>query len=262
MPTPSSYIETFTVDGRPVRCRILDAASASTQTILSLPLIFLHGLGCSSDSWRPALDRLAERQPDCPAYVPDMPGFGCSPGPKAALGMEELGDWIVRLMDVLGIQRAHLAANSMGCQVALAIARRHPDRVGGIVLAAPTAGERYIPFWRYAVGLMLDGFWEPFAYSAVLTRMCFQMGLIRYLETTKKMLEDEPITHAAEVDAPCLILRGGKDSIIPDSAARRLVAALPKGEFLRLPGASHALQFGCPVEFVEIALTFWQRAEA
>lgn len=262
MPTPSSYIETFTVDGRPVRCRILDAASASTQTILSLPLIFLHGLGCSSDSWRPALDRLAERQPDCPAYVPDMPGFGCSPGPKAALGMEDLGDWIVRLMDVLGIQRAHLAANSMGCQVALAIARRHPERVGGIVLAAPTAGERYIPFWRYAVGLMLDGFWEPFAYSAVLTRMCFQMGLIRYLETTKKMLEDEPITHAAEVDAPCLILRGGKDSIIPDSAARRLVAALPKGEFRRLPGASHALQFGCPVEFVEIALTFWQRAEA
>ena len=262
MPTPSSYIETFTVDGRPVRCRILDAASATPQTILSLPLIFLHGLGCSSDSWRPALDRLAERQPDCPVYVPDMPGFGCSPGPKAALGMEELGDWVVRLMDVLGIQRAHLAANSMGCQVALALARRHPDRVRGIVLAGPTAGERYIPFWRYAVGLVLDGIWEPLLYSAVLTRMYSQMGLLRYLQTTRKMLEDEPIIHAAQVKAPCLILRGAMDGIIPDSVARRLAASLPGGEFRRLPGASHALQFSRPLEFVEIALTFWQRAEA
>ena len=72
--------------------------------------------------------------------------------------MEELGDWVVRLMEVLGLKYAHLAANSMGCQVALAIARRHPERVGGAVLVGPTSGERYIPVWRYASGLVLDGF--------------------------------------------------------------------------------------------------------
>jgi len=199
---------------------------------------------------------------DCPVYVPDMPGFGCSPGPKAAMGMEELGDWVVRLMGEMGVKRAHLAANSIGCQVALAIARRHPDRVGGVVLVGPTAGERYVSFWRYASGLVLDSFREPFVYTAVLTRMYFQMGLIRYLETTKKMLEDEPIVHGAEVKAPCLILRGAIDGIIPDSVARRLAASLPGGEFRRLAGASHALQFSRPREFVEIALTFWRRAEA
>ena len=69
--------------------------------------------------------------------------------------MEELADWAVRLMDALGVDRAHLAGNSMGCQVALALARRHPARVGGLVLVGPTAGERYIPFWRYALGLLL-----------------------------------------------------------------------------------------------------------
>jgi 2-hydroxy-6-oxonona-2,4-dienedioate hydrolase len=262
MPPISSRIEKFTVDSRPVRCRILGTTPGNAAPALYLPLFFLHGLGCSSDSWQPALDRMAERQPDSPVYAPDMPGFGCSPGPRAALGMEDLGDWVVRLMDALGVQRAHLAANSMGCQVALAIARRHPERVGGIVLVGPTAGERYIPFWRYALGLVLDGVREPFVYTAVLTRMYVQMGLIRYLETTKKMLEDEPINHAAEVDAPCLILRGGNDGIIPDAVARRLAAALPKGEFRRLPGASHALQFSRPVEFLEIALTFWERTEA
>ena len=176
--------------------------------------------------------------------------------------MEELGDWVLRLMDELGLKRAHLAANSMGCQVALAVARRHPERVGGVVLVGPTAGERYIPFWRYASGLVIDGFREPFVYTAVLTRMYSQMGLIRYLETTKKMLEDEPIIHGRKVKAPCLILRGAVDGIIPDSVARRLAASLPEGEFRRLAGASHALQFSRPREFVEIALTFWERMEA
>ena len=65
-----------------------------------------------------------------------------------------------------------------------------------------------------------------------------------------------------EVRAPCLILRGQHDGIIPDAVARRLAAALPGGEFQRLQGAAHALQFSRPQEFVEIALAFWARAEA
>ena len=262
MPSYPLRLEILSVDGRPVRCRILDAVSSPASASLRLPLLFLHGLGCSSDAWQPALNYLARRQFGRPVFVPDMPGFGCSPGPHLAMGMEELADWAVHLMDALGVERAHLAGNSMGCQVALALARRHPERVVGLVLVGPTAGERYIPFWRYALGLLLDGCREPVIYTAVLARMYFQMGVPRYLATTVKMLEDEPIAHAADVQAPCLILRGQHDGIIPDSVARRLAAALPRGEFQRMRGAAHALQFSRPQEFVEIALAFWARAEA
>lgn len=261
--TPSPLrLETVTVDDRPVHCRILDSSSAfQPPASTRLPLLFLHGLGCSSDAWGPALDCLTVRRFGGMVYVPDMPGFGCSPGPREALGMEELADWVARLLDTLGVPQVHVAGNSMGCQVAMALARRHPKRVGGLVLVGPTAGEQYIPFWRYALGLVLDGCREPLLYTAVLTRMYFQMGVPRYLATTAKMLEDEPIVHAAEVRAPCLILRGGRDGIIPDSVARRLAAALPFGEFQRLRGAPHALQFNRASEFVEIALAFWERAE-
>ncbi len=54
----------------------------------------------------------------------------------------------------------------------------------------------------------------------------------------------------------------GRVTIIPDRAARRLAAALPRGEFRRLSGTAHALQFSRPREFVETALPFWARAEA
>ncbi len=256
-------LQTITVDARPVLCHVLDPAPPSVYSPpLRLPLLLLHGLGCSSEAWRPTLDLLADRCLPVPVFVPDMPGFGCSPGPPEALGMADLADWTANLMDVLGVKRAHLAANSMGCQVALALARRHPERVGGLVLVGPTVGGQSISFGRYAFGLLLDGVQEPPIYNLRLARMYAQMGVPRYLGTTRKMLEDEPLLHADEVRAPCLIVRGMRDGIIPDPVARRLAAALPRGEFRRLSGTAHAAQFSRPREFVETALPFWARAAA
>lgn len=262
MMSPASRLLSVSVDGRSVGCHTLDPAPPSAySTLLRLPLILLHGLGCSAEAWQPTLDTLAERRLPCPVFVPDMPGFGCSPGPADALGMEELADWTARLMDTLGLERAHLAGNSMGCQVALALARRRPRRVGGLVLVGPTVGGQSVSFWRYAVGLLLDGVQEPPNYNLRLTRMYAQMGVPRYLATTRRMLDDEPLLHAAEMRAPCLVVRGARDGIIPDRIARRLAAALPHGEFRRLSGTAHALQFSRPREFVETALPFWARAE-
>lgn len=254
-------LQTLTVDARPVSYHILDASPSVHSPPLCLPVVLLHGLGCSSEAWRPSLDFLADRCLPVPVFVPDMPGFGCSPGPKEALGMAELADWLARLLDTLGVERAHLAGNSMGCQVALAFARQHAERVGGLVLSGATVGGRTISFWRYALGLLADGIQEPPLYNLRLAGMYAQMGLVRYLTTTRKMLEDEPLLHADEVRAPCLVMRGARDGIIPDRAARLLAAALPRGEFRRLSGTAHALQYSRPREFVETALPFWARAE-
>lgn len=257
-----SRLHLVPVDGRTVQCHVLDPRPRPAfSSSVRLPLILLHGLGCSSEAWKPTLEVLAERGLCCPVLVPDMPGFGCSPGPKEAMGMADLADWTVRLMDAMGLERVHLAGNSMGCQVALALARRHPHRVGGLALVGPTVGEDYISFWRYAVGLLLDGIQEPLNYNVRLVRMYAQMGIPRYLGTTRKMLEDEPLRHVDEVRAPCLIVRGARDGIIPDAVARHLAAALPRGEFRRLNGTAHALQFSRPRELVETALPFWALAE-
>jgi 2-hydroxy-6-oxonona-2,4-dienedioate hydrolase len=248
-------LQMLTVDDRAVGVLTLDAPNSSH----SLPVILLHGLGCSSDAWRPMLGVLAQRQVSVPVYVPDMPGFGCSPGPKKALNIPELADWLVRLMDTLGISQAHFAGNSLGGQVLLALARRHPARIGRLVLIGSTVGGQYISLARYAAGLVLDGMQEPLLYSAVLARMYAKMGLVRYLATTRAMLEDEPLEHTDEIQAPCLVLRGARDGIIPDAVARRLAAALPHGQFRRISGAAHAMEFTHPREFTEIALSFWAR---
>ena len=244
------------VDGRPVCCRVVPAK----QTILprEWPRLLLHGLGCSARAWGPALPLLDGAGT---VYAPDMPGYGSSPGPEHAMSMAELGDWACRLLDSLKIERAHVASHSMGCQVALALARRHPDRVGGIVLLGPTTGSRDVLFSRYAAGLALDGLFEPPLYTLTLAGMYLQMGPRRYGETVRAMMDDDPIAHAKEVGAPCLVVRGAHDVIIPDRTARHLTAVLPDARYVVVERAAHAVQFHRPQAFADLAHPLWRRAE-
>src|SRR5438046_1071077 len=125
----------ITLDGRRVRCRTLRPAAPHEQrAAIGLPLLLVHGLACSADVWEPALRCLERDRLDQPVLAPDKPGYGHSPGPEEALGIAEMADWSARLLDTLRIERAHVTGYSMGCQVALALARRHPERVGSLVL--------------------------------------------------------------------------------------------------------------------------------
>lgn len=250
------------VDGRPVRCRVIAPSPNSTRPApLGLPLLLLHGLGCSADVWSRALRRLARCGLARGVFAPDMPGYGHSAGPPKALDVDALADWTARLLDDLGVARAHVAGNSMGCQVALALARRHPERVGGLVLVGPTQGV-VVPGWRYAVGTMMDGMREPILFAGVLPRMYLQMGAVRFIATLRKMLRDDTLGHARAVRAPCLVVRGGGDAIIPDASARRLAAALPRGTYVKIDGSAHAVQFNRPESFTQTTLAFLSGLEA
>jgi pimeloyl-ACP methyl ester carboxylesterase len=250
-------VEIRTVDERPVRCRVVAPARRhGDPAALRLPVLLLHGLGCSAEVWEPALRCLAQHGLDQPVWAPDMPGCGHSPGPYEALGMQELADWAARLLDALAIPRAHIVAHSMGSQVTMALARRHPDRVGGIILIGPTTGRHAVYPHRYAVGLVAGGLREPVLYSRLLVRMYREMGLRRYLATARKMMEDDPFAGIAAVTAPCLVIQGQQDEVVPGATARRLAAALPSGAYLEVSGARHVVQLDTPERLALAALAF------
>lgn len=253
--------EWASVDGRRVRLLVAPPEPGDAEPDLSLPVLFLHGLGCTAEVWRPTLEELHRRGLCCPAVAPDLPGFGKSAGPRGALGMEELADWAVRLLDARGLNRVHAVGNSMGCQVGMALARRHPDRVGGLILQGPTTGERLVPMWRYTAGLLADAFAETPAYNARLLVMYGQMGPMRYLRTVRRMMEDDPFEHAGDVKAPTLVIRGGHDLIVSDRVARKLAAALPDAVYTPFDSAAHAIEFNHPEEFAGAMVTFLTRAE-
>jgi pimeloyl-ACP methyl ester carboxylesterase len=249
------------LDGRRVRLRVLlprDAArGAWPEPTTHPPLLLLHGLGCSAEAWAPTLSELAHRGGlDRPAYAVDLPGFGRSGGPRRALGVAQLADWTVRLMDILGIPRAHLAGNSLGCQVALALARRHPGRAASLVLAGASTGGDLVSLPAMALGLLWDGLIEPGFWDGSLPRMYLQAGPRRYLETVARMRADHPVLLAGAVVAPCLVVRGDRDAAVPERAARALADALPGGAFLSVEGSPHAVPYAAPSAFTDLMIDF------
>lgn len=255
--TPPDTSPSLRIDGCTVCTRML-APTPNARREPGLPLLFLHGLGCSGDAWKPVLDTLSQTGCAQAVAAPDLPGYGHSECSQGALGMEALGDWTADFLDSLNLARVHVSGHSMGCQVALALARRHPERVASLLLVGPTTGRRLVPLWRYALGLAMDGFAEPPRYNLTLARMYAQMGAVRYFATVHRMMQDDPFAHASQVAAPTLIVRGVHDFVVPTRAARALAAALPHGRYLEVPRAAHALQFEEPDGFLDLAEPFWQ----
>lgn len=102
-------------------------------------VVMIHGLPGSIRDWAAVTPFLASRH----RVVIDRPGFADTGG--SALTMREQADVIAEGLRALSIERALLVGHSYGGTVALTIARRHPELVGGIVLAAPMGGGRGMP---------------------------------------------------------------------------------------------------------------------
>lgn len=85
------------------------------------PLVLIHGLGGSLVNWTPVLDLLAAQRD---VIAVDMPGFGGSePLPEGTRhSAREMGRAITAHCRSLGVERPHVAGNSLGAWTALEMA--------------------------------------------------------------------------------------------------------------------------------------------
>ena len=164
--------------------------------------------------------------------------------------------WVTALLDALNVDHTDVMGHSMGCQVALALADRHPDRVRRIVLLGPPTGGRHVSALRDFAGLLGDSLLEPIRYNWILLRVFARLGAVRYLRTVIEMQRDDPFVRAARGSHPLLVLRGERDRIVPKAVAEELVRVAPNGSYREIPGAAHAAQYSRPRETGELLLPF------
>ena len=101
-------------------------------------LVLLHGSGPGVSGWSNFRGNFPVFAGQFRAVVMDMPGFGKSERPDLDRAYPRVAaDGLARLLDGLGIDRAHLLGNSMGGYVALEFALAYPERVNRMVLMGP-----------------------------------------------------------------------------------------------------------------------------
>lgn len=101
------------------------------------PLLLVAGLGGSGRFWHAQVAAFARH---FRVVLHDHRGVGRSgPGPLIS-NAGEMADDLLRLMDALGIERAHLVGHSTGGAIGQHVALRAPQRLASLVLSASWAG--------------------------------------------------------------------------------------------------------------------------
>jgi len=264
------------VDG--LRIRAIDVGPPDAPVVLILP-------GHTSrieeyDALVPTLSRSLR------TIVFDFPGSGYSDKPRGRYAVADYEDFVVAFMDAQGIPRAHLAGGSLGANVLLGVAARHPDRFDRLAPWSPGSAWQARPRLAAAGRWLVAGYW-PFRLSVAIQstywyrddfpgreaalRNTFlyydevmEPGFVDMywglgLDTLARSLFDV----VGSVSHPVQLSYGGLDAT-PEmqTAVPALHALLPRSELVFHPQASHALATEMPERLAEQTLEFLLRPEA
>src|ERR1700685_2413189 len=87
------------------------------------PLVLLHGIGSHWQMWEPVLSVVTAHDGVIAAA---LRGFGDSPmqPPGTPPGLDSLCELVLGFLEQLGVERPHVAGNSLGGMMTLELARR------------------------------------------------------------------------------------------------------------------------------------------
>ena len=218
-------------------------------------VLHLHGFAISGSYLVPTAQELADRQR---TYVPDLPGFGRSPRAGRALTIDGLADAAADVLDAVGVERATVLGNSLGCPVLAAFAMRHPDRIERAVMVSPAGGRHNQPLLRAVGQLAADAPREPVSMAAVAVPDYLQFGMIEALRLFLAMTRFDAFGALMAMDVPLLAVLGTRDPLLPPSTRVRQVARTRSAPttVAVIKGAAHAINFSHPRELALLVDAF------
>jgi pimeloyl-ACP methyl ester carboxylesterase len=185
---------------------------------------------------------------------------------------------VVELLDALGLARAHVIGNSMGGRIALEIGLRYPERVGRLVLLAPSLAWRRERPWAPLVRMMSPELglvqitprwlteaivhriipnaadsWVRAGVDEFLRAYLTPRGRVAFYAAARQIYLEEPHgskgfwTRLAGLQAPSLFVWGKHDSLVPIAFAAHVRSTLPSAEHLELD-CGHVPQIERPAE--------------
>ncbi len=248
------------------------------------PIVLLHGTSASLhtwDGWAKALK--GQRR----VIRMDLPGFGLTgPMPDGNYQLTHYVDFLVALLDQLGVKQAVVAGNSFGGGLAWKLAVDHPERVSKLVLV-DAAGYPYDPT-SVPIGFKVAQIpWLRPVMENVLPRSMIESSvrnvygdpsritpelIDRYFELTlragnrhalgERFRQSPGGQYAAQIPSvkqPTLILWGGQDRLIPPDNADHFQRDIAGSRLVVFDGLGHVPHEEDPAATVAAVQSFLAR---
>ena len=239
------------VNGLPLFYRAApDAAPAG-----AVPIVHVHGFGISGSYLVPTAERLA---PYHPTYVPDLPGYGRSRKPAHTLTIPELAKTLASFLDTVGVERAIVLGNSMGCMIALEFAHEYPDRTERAILVSPAGGPHNQPLYRALSQMMRDSVRESVRLLPVAVPDYVRFGPMNSFRLFRAMTMYPTVERAQELSLPILAVVGTRDPLVSRERLERYVADHPHITLVMQDKAAHAINFSHPRSLSKLVLDWLQ----
>jgi 3-oxoadipate enol-lactonase len=242
-------------------------------------LLFLHAFPLDLRMW----DAQAEAFGATHRVVRfDCRGFGGSPPGDGLLTMERIADDAAALLDHLDLSKAVVVGCSMGGYAAFAMARKHPERLRGLVLAdtraEPDSDEARRNRALLAEKVRLEG--AQAAADAFLPRLLGattqreRPGVVARLRETILAASPRGICDALaglaaradsrgtlrEIRVPTLVTCGEEDTLTPPADAEALQRAIPGARLELISRAGHLPSLESPEELNAVLRRFLAEA--
>lgn len=247
-------------------------------------LTLLNTFFIPTPAWRVFTEDLAE-QYRLLSY--DLCNHGHSSRVAQEPTWEEHAADLLGLLDALEIESTYLVGTSTSTVFARDMARWHPDRVRGLVLAGPVFGPRGMRRQRqtqrawlrtlesHGLGALYEQIY-PQVFSAKMNEVLGTPGYLGFRESFTALATVEEMTNGlnrgmqdksspdmlAEVSAPVLVVLGDDDFLLGPAAAREMAALFPDGRCEILPDAGHVPFIDDPDSFQTAVRKFVDEVEA
>ncbi len=219
----------------------------------SFPLVLVHGIGVASRFMVPVAELLT---PYHRVYAPDLPGFGKSEKPAHILNVAELADVLAGWTRAIGLEGVAYLGNSFGCQIVAEMSLRYPELVERVVLQGPTMDPRGRTAWQQVARWLRNSRQEPLSHGLISAREYPRCGLRRLTKTFRYALEDRIEEKLPHVRVPALVVRGSRDTIVPQRWAEEATRLLPMGRLAMIPGAPHTVVYDAPQDLARLIRPF------
>jgi 3-oxoadipate enol-lactonase len=235
------------------------------------PVVMIHGLGGTSNSFTPLLAAFARHR----VIRFDLPGSGRSHRVEGPLSLELFVERTLLVMQRAGVERAHVVAHSMGTIVSTHLAASEPRKVASLALFGPLLAppEPARAAIRARAAKAREGDMQPIADALLHASVSAETRAKRPVAAAfvrESLMRQDPEGYArscealagmrpadtSRIECPTLLVTGDEDVVAPPQAVRMMGERIAGSRVEVLRGCGHWTPVEKPEECVGLLKRF------